>query len=55
MTTVTDRFVGTQAAAGVKGLGGIGLTLAFGGQGSDRLSNSPASEGNCEHIYLGYE
>jgi hypothetical protein len=25
MTTVADRFVGTQAAAGVKGLGGIGL------------------------------
>jgi hypothetical protein len=33
----------------------LALTLAFGGQGSERLSNSRASEGNSEHTYLGYE
>ena len=52
---VADRFVGTLAAAGLKGLGGIGLNACASRQGSDRLSNSPASEGNSEHIYLGYE
>jgi len=55
MTTVADRFAGTLAAAGVNGLGGIDLNACASRQGSDRLSNSPASEGNSEHIYLGYE
>ena len=30
----------------------LALTLAFDGQGSERLSNSRASEGNSEHTYL---
>jgi hypothetical protein len=55
MTTVADRFAATLAAAGVKGLGGIDLNACASRQGSDRLSNSRASEGNSEHIYLGYE
>ena len=55
MTTVADRFAGTLAAAGVKGLGGIDLDACASRQGSDRLSNSRASEGNSEHTYLGYE
>ena len=55
MTTVADRFAGTLAAAGVKGLGGIDLDACASRQGSNRLSNSRASEGNSVHTYLGYE